>query len=145
MLNSNKERASSRTSTLTFAVLFSVAGLCQPAAQAESISGRSFDDVFANPGRVDPTFMRPEVIEAIMSLPLLTPISPDGSAPEQGRVAPTFTCPEVISSLPPLPLASPDESTSEPRTTASTNPPEAPEIRGQPGKVAPTFTGPEAT
>src|SRR4051812_43738513 len=85
MLNSNKERASSRTSTLTFAVLFSVAGLCQPAAQAESISGRSFDDMFANPGRVDPMFMRPEVIEAIMSLPLLTPDLTGWERPRAGQ------------------------------------------------------------
>ena len=170
MLNSNKEHAYSRTSTLTFAVLFSVAGLGQPVAQAQGISAGSFDEVFATPGRVDPTFMRPEVME---SLPLLSAISPDESAPElgsavptftrpevmkslsslplispaesapePGRVAPTFIRPQVISGLPPLPI-SPDESTSEPVATASTNPPEAPEARGQPGRVTPSFTRPE--
>jgi rare lipoprotein A len=201
MLNSNKEHAYSRTSTLTFAVLFSVAGLGQPAAQAQGISAGSFDEVFANPGRVDPTFMRPEVMKSLpllspispaesapelgsvdptlmrpeefSSLPLLSAISPDESAPElgsavptftraevvkslsslplispaesapePGRVAPTFIRPQVISGLPPLPI-SPDESTSEPVATASTNPPEALEARDQPGRVTPSFTRPE--
>jgi hypothetical protein len=170
MLNSNKEHAYSRTSTLTFAVLFSVAGLGQSVAQAQGISAGSFDEVFANPRRVDPTFMRPEVMK---SLPLLSAISPDESAPElgsavptftrtevmtslsslplispaesapePGRVAPTFIRPQVISGLPPLPI-SPDESTSEPVATASTNPPEALEARDQPGRVTPSFTRPE--
>jgi len=140
MLNSNKEHAYSRTSTLTFAVLFSVAGLGQSVAQAQGISAGSFDEVFANPGRVDPTFMRPEVMT---SLPLLSPISPAESAPEPGRVAPTFIRPKVVSNLPPLPLSSPNESTSEQVRTASTNPPEAHEARGQPGRASPSFTRPE--
>src|SRR5215217_4875889 len=124
MLNSNKEHAYSRTSTLTFAVLFSVAGLGQPVAQAQGISAGSFDEVFANPRRVDPTFMRPEVVKSLSSLPL---ISPAESAPEPGRVAPTFMRPKVVSNLPPLPLSSLNESTSEQVRTASTNPPEVPE------------------
>src|SRR5215207_8272426 len=111
MLNSNKEHAYSRTSTLTFAVLFSVAGLGQSVAQAQGISAGSFDEVFANPGRVDPTFMRPEVMK---SLPLLSPISPDESAPELGSAVPTFTRTEVVKSLSSLPLISPDESAPEP-------------------------------
>jgi rare lipoprotein A len=51
--------------------------------------------------------------------------------------------PKVVSNLPPLPLSSPNESTSEQVRTASTNPPEAPEARGQPGRVTPSFTRPE--
>src|SRR5215210_6922031 len=171
MLTINKEQASSRTGALTFAVLFSVAGLGQPVAQAQGISPGSFDEVFANPRRVDPTFMRPEVMKSLpllspispaesapepgrfdptlmrpeefSSLPLLFPISPDESAPELGSVAPTFTRAEVVSNLPPLPLSSLNESTSEQVRTASTNPPEAPEARGQPGRASPSFTRPE--
>jgi hypothetical protein len=153
MLNSNKGHAYSRTSTLTFAVLFSVAGLGQPVAQAQGISAGSFDEVFANPRRVDPTFMRPEVMKSLpllspispaesapelgsvdptlmrpeefSSLPLLFPISPDESAPELGSVVPTFTRAEVVKSLSSLPLISPAESAPEP------------------GRVAPTFMRPK--
>src|SRR5215203_667882 len=100
MLNSNKEHAYSRISTLTFAVLFSIVGLGQPVAQAQGISAGTFDEVFANPRRVDPTFMRPEVMT---SLPLLSRISPAESAPELGSVVPTFTRAEVVKTLSSLP------------------------------------------
>src|SRR5829696_6240335 len=108
MLNSNKGHAYSRTRTLTFAVLLSFAGLGHVSAQTHSPQAGRFEQVFGNRGRVDPTFIRPEVISGLPSLP----ISPDESAPEQV-------------------------------TTASTNPPEAPETRGQPGRASPSFTRPE--
>src|SRR5215204_3756082 len=108
MLNSNKGHAYSRTRTLTFAVLLSFAGLGHVSAQTHSPQAGRFEQVFGDQGRVDPTFIRPEVISGLPSLP----ISPDESAPEQV-------------------------------TTASTNPPEAPETRDQPGRAAPAFARPE--
>src|SRR5215207_1926035 len=108
MLNSNKEYAYNHTGTLTLAALLSFAELGHVSAQTHSPQAGRFEQVFGNRGRVDPTFIRPEVISGLPSLP----ISPDESAPEQV-------------------------------TTASTNPPEAPETRGQPGRAAPAFAGPE--
>jgi len=108
MLNSNKEYAYNHTGTLTLAALLSFAGLGHVSAQTHSPQAGRFEQVFGNRGRVDPTFIRPEVISGLPSLP----ISPDESAPEQV-------------------------------TTASTNPPEAPETRDQPGRAAPAFARPE--
>src|ERR1051325_2686295 len=116
MLNSNNERAFSRSSTLTFVVLLSVAALGPPAAQAQSPWSGSFDERFTNQGRVAPTFTRPEAISGLPSLPLT---SPDESALEPGTVTPVFTRPDVISGL----SQHPGQSAPEPATTASTNPP----------------------
>ena len=47
-------------STATLVVLLSLAGLEHLAAQPHSPTANQFEDVFRNPGRADPTFMRPD-------------------------------------------------------------------------------------
>src|SRR5215208_2251199 len=105
MLNSNNERAYSRISTLTLAVLFSVAGLGQPAAQTQSPWAGSFDERFADQGRVAPTFIRPEVMNGLASAVKKLVISP-----AEAETSPTS---------PPNDMPQP----SEPRKTAAKAPP----------------------
>jgi rare lipoprotein A len=71
-----KDRGQSCASTLTLVVLLSFAGLGLSAAQTHSPGASQFENAFRNPGRVDPTFARPDVTRRLPSLPAQSDQSP---------------------------------------------------------------------
>jgi rare lipoprotein A len=125
-----KDRGQSCASTLTLVVLLSFAGLGLSAAQTHSPGASQFENVFRNPGRVDPTFARPDVTRRLPSLPAQSDQSPPAAqtqdrseSPKKNGVLSTLKKAIVPSAKahpsPKQPRMEARPSASEPSTTAA--------------------------
>jgi len=65
----NKDHMHGCASTLTLVGLLFFAGQGRLEAQTHSPSTSQFETIFKSPGRVDPTFTRPDVTRGLPSLP----------------------------------------------------------------------------